>query len=276
MSRSGCCCRSDERNIVQRSQASSSSSQQFQVSGTPLIQLNSNISDVTILAGSDATTVQLAVHKHAQVLNGSSAQAELNAMHVTTTQSGNVIDIETEGNGVSEFLQHRWMDLTITVPANSDLDLTTSAGDVSVSGVSGAMDITSSAGDVTLNNSVLEENSTIHSDAGDIKVNSVAGEAHTSIDTNAGDVDFKGSLGSGADLQVQTDAGDISLRLPASTNAHLDATANVGDINIDTWAIPVTKQALRTTANGVLGDSSTTTASISLTSNAGDITVSPN
>lgn len=256
--------------------ASNSSAQQFQVSGTPLIQLNSNISDVTILAGSAATTIQLAVHKHVQAFNGSSAQSELNAMHVTTAQSGNVIDIETEGNGVSEFLQHRWIDLTITVPANSDLDLTTSAGDVSVSGVSGAMDITSSAGDLTLNNSVLEGNSTIHSSAGDIKLNSVAGEAHTSIVTNAGDVDFKGSLGSSADLQVQTDAGDITLRLPASTSAHLDATANAGDINIDTWPIPVTNQAPRATANGILGSSSTTSTTISLTSDAGDITVSPN
>lgn len=256
-------------------EVSTSSSQELSVSGVPLIHLNSNATDVTILAGTDHSTVHILVQKHAQAVNSASAQAGLNRMKVTTTQSGDTIDVETHfTDEVGIILHHEWMDLTITVPPSTNLDLTTAAGDVTITGISGTMQLTSEAGDIALHNSALEGTSTIHSDAGDMRLQSVIADAHTSITTNAGNVNFNGAVESSATLSVHTNAGDVNLTLPPDTSAHFSATTSVGNITIDPiWPISVTKETVISSANGTMGTSPS--ATISVTSNAGEITVSP-
>jgi hypothetical protein len=255
---------------------SSSSSQDLNVSGVPVLHLNSNATDVTILAGTDHSTVRILVQKHAQAINSASAQAGLNRMKVTTTQSGDTIDVEThftDETGI--ILHHEWMDLTITVPPTTHLALTTRAGDVTITGISSTMQLTSKAGDIALNNSALEGTSTIHSDAGDLRLRSVMADAHTSIITTAGTVDFNGMVESGASLSIHTDAGDVTLQLPSDTSAHFSATTSVGNISIDPiWPISVTRETVISSANGTMGTSPS--ATISVTTHAGDITVSPN
>jgi Putative adhesin len=256
-------------------EVSSSSSQDLSVSGVPLIHLNSSASDVTILAGGNHTMVHVLVQKHAQSINTASAQADLNSIKVTTTQSGDTIDVETHfANNVGIILHHEWIDLTITVPPSSNLDLTTAAGDVKVNGISGTMRLTTEAGDIALNNSVLAGTTTIHSNAGTVRLESVNTNAHTSIITNAGDVDFDGLVGEAASFSIHTDAGNVSLRLPTDTSAHFNANTSVGNITIDpVWSISVTKDTVISSANGTMGTSPS--ATISVTTNAGDITVSP-
>jgi hypothetical protein len=256
-------------------EVSTSSSQDLSVSGVPLIHLNSNASDVTILAGTDHSTVHILVQKHAQAINSASAQAGLNRMKVTTTQSGDTVDVETHfTDEVGIILHHEWMDLTITVPPSTNLDLTTGAGDVTITGIEGTMQLTSEAGDIALNNSALEGTSTIHSEAGNMRLQSVIADAHTSIITNAGNVDFNGKAESGASLSVHTNAGNVTLTLPPDTSAHFSATSNVGNITIDPiWPISVTKETVISSANGTMGTSPS--ATISVSTNAGDITVSP-
>jgi hypothetical protein len=257
-------------------EVSTSSSQDLSVSGVPLLHLNSNATDVTILAGTDHSTIRILVQKHAQAVNNASAQAGLNRMKVTTTQSGDTIDVETHfTEEVGIILHHEWMDLTITVPPSTHLDLTTGAGDVTITGISGIMQLTSEAGDIALNNSALEGTSTIHSDAGNIRLQSVMTDAHTSIITTAGNVDFNGMVESGASFNVHTDAGNVTLQLPPDTSAHFSATTSVGNITIDPiWPISVTKKTVISSANGTMGTSPS--ATISVTTNAGDITVSTN
>jgi predicted membrane protein len=261
--------------IFSSPEVSASSSQDLSVSSMPLLNLNSNATDVTILAGADHSTVHILVEKHAQAINNSSAQDALNRMKVTTTQSGDTIHVETQfSDETGIILHHEWMDLTITVPPSTNLDLTTGAGDVTITGVTGTMHLTSNAGNIALNNAALEGTSTIHSEAGDMKFQSVITDAHTSIITSAGNVDFNGAVESGASLSVHTNAGNISLLLPPDTSAHFSATSNVGNITIDpTWPISVTKESVISSANGTMGTSPR--ATISVTTNAGDITVSP-
>jgi Putative adhesin len=257
-------------------EVSSGSSQDLSVSGVPLLHLNSNATDVTILAGTDHSAVRILVQKHAQAINNASAQAGLNRMKVTTTQSGDTIDVEThftDETGI--ILHHEWMDLTITVPPSTHLDLTTRAGDVTITGISGTMQLTSEAGDIAINNSALEGTSTIHSDAGNIRLQSVIADTHTSIITTAGSVDFNGMVESGASFSVHTDAGDVTLQLPRDTSAHFSATTNFGNVTIDPiWPISVTKETANSSANGTMGASPS--ATISVTTSAGDIRVSPN
>jgi hypothetical protein len=255
-------------------EVSSSSSQDFSVSSVPLIHLNSQASDVTVLAGANHTTVHVLVQKHAQAINSASAQADLKSMKVTTSQSGDTIDVQTQfNNDVGIILHHEWVDLTITVPPSSNLDLATDAGDVTVTGISGSMQVTTEAGDIALNNSVLEGTSTIHSNAGNMRLESVNTNAHTSIITNAGNVDFNGLVEANASLSVHTDAGNVTLRLPPSTSAHFNATSNVGTITIDQlWSISVTRETVMSSASGTMGPSPS--ATISVFTNAGDIKVS--
>jgi hypothetical protein len=257
-------------------EVSTSSSQDLRVSGVPLIHLNSNATDVTILAGTDSSTVHVLVQKHAQAINDASAQAGLNRMKVTATQSGDTIDVETHfTDEAGIILHHEWMDLTITVPPSTNLDLTTGAGDVTITRISGTMQLTSEAGDIALNNSTLEGTSTIHSDAGNMRLQSVITDAHTSIITTAGNVDFSGTVERGASLSVHTNAGDVTLQLPADTSAHFSATTSVGTITIDPiWPISVTRGTVISSAHGTMGASPS--ATISVSTNAGDITVSPN
>jgi hypothetical protein len=261
--------------IFSSPEVSSSSSQDLIVSGVPLIHLNSSATDVTILAGTDHSTVHVLVEKHSQALNNSSAQDGLNRMNVTTSQSGDTIDVETHfSDETGIILHHEWMDLTITAPPSTNLDLTTGAGDVTITGITGTMQLTSEAGNIALNNSALEGTSTIHSVAGDLKLQSVTADAHTSITTTAGNVDFNGLVESGATLSVHTNAGDVSLLLPPDTSAHFSATTNVGDITIDPiWPISVSRNRVNSSANGTMGASPG--ATISVTVNTGDITVSP-
>jgi|GEM_PF-3332849 DUF4097 and DUF4098 domain-containing protein YvlB len=254
----------------------STTSQSFSVTGTPLIRLHNDVGDVTVQPG-NSTGVQVRVEKHAQASIGGNSQSALNSISVTMNQSGSTIDIEVHASDGNFLLSHRWVNLTITTPATSNLDFTSSAGNVEVEGISGTMSLKSAAGNVTVSDGTLTSASTFQTDAGNVKLESVTANAHTSLRSDAGNITFDGSLGQQAALDTHTSAGNVTLQLPANTNAHLTATTNAGTISIDsTWSVPVNKDAANASANGDLGTGANPAATITVVTDAGNITIEPN
>lgn len=112
----------------------------------------------------------------------------------------------------------------VTVPAGARLELTTTAGDLRVTGVRGEVMAASTAGDVTVTDG--GSLTSIGTVAGDVTVRGLAGDLV--VKTTSGDVDVRGVEG---EVRVATVSGDVSLR-EAGSRA-VTARTTIGDVTYD-------------------------------------------
>lgn len=112
----------------------------------------------------------------------------------------------------------------VTVPAGARLELTTTAGDLRVTGVRGEVMVATTAGDVTVTDGGgLTSVGTV---AGDVTVRGLAGDLV--VKTTSGDVDVRGVEG---EVRVATVSGDVLLR---ETGARaVSARTTVGDVTYE-------------------------------------------
>jgi hypothetical protein len=102
------------------------------------------------------------------------------------------------------------MTLDITLPANSDIEATLSAGDINIDGVSGTMNVTTNAGNIDFQNGTL---------------------TGTSSFQDSGIITFHGSLANKGDYTFGNTAGPINLTLPVNSAFTLDAKNNPGNVS---------------------------------------------
>jgi hypothetical protein len=145
------------------------------------------------------------------------------------------------------------VDYKVAVPPSFDVEVVSSTGDVSATGLSGTVKLTTSTGSVT--------------------AYQMSGEL--TLRTSAGDV--RGTDLRGRTVLARTAAGDVSLDF-AATPQEVTAHASAGDVNI---AVPPGQYQV--TASSRAGDafvdprllSDRSDLKISATSSAGDVTVLP-
>jgi len=146
------------------------------------------------------------------------------------------------------------VDFDVTVPASIGLDLSASAGDISVvDGIQGVVNLQSDAGNISLSNTTLIG-------SGSIKV-------------SAGTIAFAGSVAQGAAYQFQGSASSLDVTLPSTTNCHVDARTTTGSIQSDFTEVHI--QNVGVTGQEGQGDigSSNPSATISLETSSGPITI---
>ncbi|MGN6811171.1 MAG: DUF4097 family beta strand repeat-containing protein [Thermomicrobiales bacterium] len=188
------------------------------VSGTPTLQIENTAGSVRIVTGS-STSISVRAELTARNISHAFARRDLDQMNVTITPDGQKVVVHTETGSGWGWWVRRQVAMTVTVPANTNLDLQVSAGDVTVDGVTGTVTTQVNAGSLTLRDITINDGSTVQ--------------------VNAGSAHIDGTLASRASLNVNVNAGSVDLRLPPNTAARLDATATAGSISTSAWPAPL-------------------------------------
>lgn len=130
---------------------------------------------------------------------------EVNPVEIRATENGNKISVDTES-------WKKKINLTIQVPVDFDLALSTVHGSIEVNNVHGAMEISAVNGKVTLNNI-----------SGSVVSNSVNGDIKAL---------FK-NVSQGVPMSFVTLNGDLDVSLPSSTRATVKLRSERGEIYTD-------------------------------------------
>lgn len=225
--------------------ASATVDKTFSVSGVPTLVIHGAAGSVHINPGTDG---QITLHatKQVRALTHSQAQSALDAITITATQSGNQVNIQEDNTDVGGWFfngfQRARIDLTVTAPANTNLNVTEDAGSLDATGFTGQL--------------------TTHVNAGSATLSSMTMAKGSSLNVNAGSLTVDGALQSGATLFVEVNAGSADVTLPQDTSAHLDASASAGSVSVNGWNIAESHDAATTTASGDLNPNPTGTITI--------------
>ena len=232
--------------------ATATSTQTYTVSGVPALDIHNAAGRVEVQQGVPGV-VNVQITKVARDTSQSAAQADLDKISVTITQTGDHLTLTTNFEDEGVFTSSSTANLLITVPPQANITADVTAGNVELQDVSGLMEITTGAGSATLQNVVLRDGSRIH--------------------VATGSATLSGAVPGAANVDIAVSTGDVTLRLPGDTQARLDARTNVGSITISGWPLQVTRMnRVGAMASGPLGDSPTATIHIRV--DTGDISLS--
>ena len=232
--------------------ASATSTQSFVVSDIPALDIHNAAGRVQVQSGAPGV-VSVQITKNTRDTSQSAAQAGLDTITVTATQTGNLITITTDFQDASFFASSSTVNLLITVPPTANIAADVTAGNIEVDGVSGLLEITGDAGTATLQDVATADGSRIH--------------------LTTGSVILRGVIPTNATVDIAVSTGNVTLQLPADTQTRLDARTNIGAIQINGWPLaPTRMNSVGAVANGALGAQPSGTLHIRV--DTGDITVS--
>ncbi len=225
----------------------------FTVAGTPTLALDVSAGNVHILPGTNGQ-ITATLTKEVHAITYTAAQQTLDAITLDATQSGDSVRVAVHDPGLDGFPTwiNRKMELTVSVPASANLDLTVSAGNLDAHGISGSLVGRVSAGNLDLRGMTISGDSSLH--------------------VTAGNVSYAGALAPGAFLRVLVTAGNVDITLPATTPTHLEASATAGNLSVHGWpGVNTTRSGVGGLVSADLNPQPTSTLSIDVT--AGNVTV---
>jgi len=217
----------------------------YQVASNPRLILNDNAGSVTINSGSQSS---IAV----QTTRYSSFIGNINDVKVQESldSANNTLTVTVNQPGAQNFFNVSGVDFTITLPNSANLQITTNAGSIHVSGVSGTMSLNTNAGSISVTGAALSDSSTFKTDAGSI--------------------DFSGSIGASGIYDFETNAGSLTVTLPSTPGFHLNASTDAGSITTS-FPTTVNHNGAGASINGDVG--TTPQSTLTLKTNAGSITL---
>jgi hypothetical protein len=229
-------------------------SRAFTVTDTPIITITNDVGAVQVEAGVDHQVTAQAL-RQAHDFTRDLTQSDLDHITLTATQQGSHITIAGHTD-----LAHRTpigsrsltIDLLVTVPAQTDLTLTSAAGDVTLTGITGTV-----SAQIT---------------AGAIRATGLALAGTCALQTRTGNINLHTTLAPGTKLSLTTTTGNIALTLPQASATHLSGATRVGTIQVTGWRVPITTEQV--TGASFKGDTaSMPTSSAALNSEVGNMTV---
>ncbi len=226
--------------------ATSTETRELRVEGVPTITVRNAAGSVSVKVGTGGQVTVVITKRSRGLLGGD--EGDLKRVEVEVTQQGDGITIETHYPG-SFGPRGITVDLEISTPAATNLNLRHAAGDVRVSGIQGVIRARVNAGNFDASGVML----------------SGSGE----LELNAGNLTLDGSLAPGTSLDVRVNAGNAELTLPHETPAYLDARTSVGAIRVSGWNVNTRRNITQQHVSGPLG--STTGGSLSIKVDAGNI-----
>jgi len=231
--------------------------------------------DVTITGGSGREG-KIEVFKRVRAVNDERAQQMLPLLRVEIAERGGNVEVRTippmglRGPGESR------VDYVVTLPANINVMLRSTSGNMRVQNVSGdELSVDTLQGNVivsALQSRLLE----LHSVLGDMQLENIAAR-RAFVQTMQGNVEYTGPLQRTGQYRIQTHTGNIRMMIPpGGPGFDLDAMTNKGDLQSD-FAVkppqrgsvvrrPATKRILR----GPVGDAG---AMLNLSSFGGNIVI---
>jgi hypothetical protein len=206
----------------------------YRVGSEPRLVVDNFAGSMTVRNGEDG-----AIHVIA-VKTGSSARVlERISIEVDEREDGLVIKTRK-----TQALSNGSVQLEITAPSDTDLDLHTGAGSADVRGFRSNLELDSGAGSLTIQDFAgnvdaqsgagsismrgVSGDVYAHSGAGSIDINGGQGRMH--LDTGTGSIAFRGELWE--DCRFETGAGSIELRLPTDLDMEIDLGTGAGTIEV--------------------------------------------
>ena len=219
----------------------------FSVSGHPRIVVNNEIGTIHVNAGSEANTVTVQTKQHSRRFL---KRGKTSWVSYEQSEDNNEISAEVERLFEPGINLPQAIDFNLKVPSNADLELSTSAGDIWVTGIRGQLSLKSATGSMYIRRGQLTGNSVLKS--------------------SLGSINFHGAIDPFGAYQFETETGSVNVTLPDDTAFELDASAHVGSV---TTVVPGMKMVYRTN-NEVHGDAGLPPrASMRLRSSIGSVSV---
>nr|MBC8504296.1 DUF4097 family beta strand repeat protein [Chloroflexota bacterium] len=191
---------------------------QFSTNGTTVLVVESSAGDISIVGG-DSDQVSVTAHKTAWHSTNEKAQAELEEMNITVTQTGNNITVRYQQNPkvvIAGSIRNDKVDFSITVPTDTAVTTSTSSGDVFLTDSIGEADLHSEFGDITASN--VTGSLIVDSNSGEIVARDIsAGKKDIDLRTEFGNIELENSTGD--NIEVRTNSGRVELiEVDASNN----------------------------------------------------------
>lgn len=207
----------------------------FEVGTKPYLEIRNFAGTVSIRAGED-NVIRVAATKKA-------SSSALGRITVGMNMQGDRVVVQAEK---PDRLSNASVDLVITAPPGTEIDLRTGAGTVDMRDMTGSI--------------------RAHTGAGTVELRGAAGPVQ--LGTGAGSIQYQGSPS--GHCSFDTGAGDIRLRLPADPDVRVDLSVGVGTVEV---GYDVIGQTSPRDVTGVIGDGSQ--ASIYANTGVGLISVNP-
>ena len=226
--------------------ATAEESKTLNVEGGPVnLIVNDGAGDVSVIGG-DGDTVDIEVVKTGNAPTQARAEQDLEDIQYVVRQDGNTITLTYELDKIRTDNVDT-VDFTITVPVETSVQVETSLGEVSVSGINGDTTITNDFGTISVENitGALSANSNsgrldvnsvkagsqdidIHSGFGQVTAEQLSGK-NISITSSSGMIELNNIRATG-DLLTSSDFGNVTYKNGSS--ASLDVGTKSGKVSI--------------------------------------------
>jgi nitrate reductase NapE component len=206
----------------------------FTLGSAPSLTVDSFAGKITIQAGV-GDTIRVVATKKAHGL------ANLDRISIDFTEETNGLRIRTRK---PVGLSNASVELQITAPAGTQVDLHTGAGSTDVQGLSGSVTVDTGAGSVDIRD--VSGTLNAHTGAGSVDVRGAVGRVQ--LQTGAGSITYQGNPE--GDCRFESGTGSIDLILPADLNFKVDLGTGVGGVTV---AYNVVGQVTRREVTGTIG-----------------------
>jgi len=222
----------------------------FTVTGPVTLVVNSENGKIEVNAGSDDEVRVVAI------LRG------VNRIDYEVSQDGNTITVDAEIT--SGWFYSAEVDITITAPANSDVELETSNGAIELHGIEGTGILKTSNGMIVMQN--VKGDFDGRTSNGRLDLQGVTGEIDA--ETGNGNIAFSGDLTAGGNNRLVTSNGDVDVELLGTPSVSLDASTSNGDV---TSELEIT--ATTTSDEHLVGTIGDGEADLYIKTSNGDVTI---
>jgi hypothetical protein len=250
--------------LVTSRQAAVLPAQTFHIAGHSRLIVNNTGGDIHIHPGATDTIVVQGT-KYVRGIG-----ANLDDVTVNYEQQGDTVSITSAENW--SFLDERGVNMDITVPSTTDLQVEDVSGNVEIeqisanieaqtvsggieaSNLSGTLKLSSTSGDIHIDNA--NGTMTLSTISGGIDAHNIQLQVQSSLTSTSGDINFEGSLDPRGSYHMEAVSGSINLTLPANAAFKLDASTTSGDVKneFDSTTVgsaPQPALTLHTTSGGI-------------------------
>jgi DUF4097 and DUF4098 domain-containing protein YvlB len=168
----------------------------FSVGAAPKIVVSNDNGQIDIVTGNEGT------------VNVKATIRRPDDVEYTVVQEGDTVRVETQISSGWRFGIDSGADITVTLPANTNVDLQTSNGGIEVVGLQNSGKLWTANGMISLENV-----------KGEFEVNTINGA-----------IDFRGEMTAGGMNQLTTSNGSVEVTLLGEPSVKLDATTSNGEI----------------------------------------------
>lgn len=241
----------------------------FSVNGTATLVVNSDNGWIKVNTGTDDEV------RIQATLRG------VDRIDYEVSQDGNTITIVAEIDQ-GWFISNVGVDITITAPVITDVELETSNGAIELNGIESAGTLRTSNGKIVLENvkgdfegrtsngrievDTLEGTAFLRTSNGGLDLQEVIGEVDA--ETSNGGISYSGDMIPGGDNRLITSNGNVDVELMGTPGIKLDASTSNGDV---TSELPIT--ATTTSDDHLVGTIGDGEADLYIKTSNGDITV---